>query len=83
MDRNNVVDFLFEELESFMINENWEYENVPEQARSIFTTICILRNCEADTGITDEMLRVLYFRAALEEIVEYDDFIQFMYEQLV
>lgn len=27
MNRNNVVDFLFEELESFMINENWEYDN--------------------------------------------------------
>lgn len=54
-----------------------------EQARAIFTTICLVGNIDADTRPCDEMLATLYWRAALEEIIDYDDFEKFMIELII
>lgn len=70
-------------LKNFMITENWDYNNVPEQARAIFTTICIIGDIQADTSQGDNILKDLYHISALEDLIEYDEFESFMYELLV
>lgn len=70
-------------LEDFMIDNNWDDEHVPEQARAFFTTICFVGHLDADTMCVDRMLNDLYFRAALEEIIEYEAFESFMMELIV
>lgn len=70
-------------LKNFMITENWDYNNVPEQVRAIFTTICIIGNIQADTLQGDSILKDLYEKSALEDLIEYDDFENFMYELIV
>ena len=77
--KNKLLDYLFD----FMIQENWENKNVKEQARAIFTTICCIGDIEADTKECDEILAVLYWRSALEELIEYEEFENFMLELIV
>lgn len=74
---------LYEYLEEFMIENNWENKHVPEQARAFFTTLCFTRGIDADTALADSTLSTLYFRAAMEEIMEYEDFENFMVEFIV
>lgn len=74
---------LYNYLESFMIENDWQDEYTPKQARAIFTTICLVGNIDADTRPCDEMLATLYWRAALEEIIDYDDFEKFMIELII
>lgn len=74
---------LYDFLENFMIQENWDDINVPEQARGIFTTICLIGKFEADTSVVDEMLRKTYINSALEEILKYEDYITFMLALIV
>lgn len=70
-------------LESFMITENWYNENVPEQARAIFTTLCIIGEIEADTLQADNILKDLYKKAAMDSLTEYDEFENYMYKLIV
>ena len=77
--KNKLLDYLFD----FMIQENWENKNVKEQARAIFTTICCIGDIEADTRECDEILSMLYWRSALEELIEYEEFENFMLELIV
>lgn len=74
---------LFNYLEQFMIQSNWEYDNVQEQSRAIFTTICLMCNIDADTKECDDMLKSLYWRSALEELIEYEEFERFMLKLVV
>lgn len=76
-------DVLFNYLESFMIESNWDYDNTAKQARAIFTTICFVGNIDADTCKCEKMLSDLYWRSAMEEIMEYDDFVTFMIELII
>lgn len=77
--KNKLLDYLFD----FMIQENWENKNVKEQARAIFTTICCVGDIEADTRECDEILSMLYWRSVLEELIEYEEFENFMLELIV
>jgi len=74
---------LFNYLVDFMIQNNWLDEYIPKQARAIFTTICLIGNIDADTRECHDILSVLYWRSALEEIIDYDDFEEFMIELIV
>lgn len=75
---------LFEYLENFMIQNNWLDEYTPKQARSIFTTICLIGNIDADTAACDNMLLELYNKADMESIdISYDDFEEYMVELIV
>lgn len=74
---------LYSFLKNFMITEYWNDVNVSEQARGIFTTICLIGKFEADTYLVDEMLRKTYIKADMEEIMEYEDYIQFMLKYIV
>lgn len=52
---------------------------VPEQARALFTTWCLLNNIEADTFNCDSTLQELYKLGDIEsENISYDDFENFM-----
>lgn len=53
-------EMLQSKLRHFMISENWLDKNVPEQARAIFTTICIINDWDADTSNTGMLLMKLY-----------------------
>lgn len=77
--KNELLNYLFD----YMIQENWENKNVKEQARAIFTTICCVGDIETDTRECDEMLAALYWRSALEELIEYEEFENFMLELIV
>ena len=69
---------LFDYLENFMIHTNWLDEDTPEQARAIFTTLCLVGYVDADTSVCDNMLFELYNKSALDELIPYDEFARFM-----
>jgi hypothetical protein len=59
--------------------ENWLSKNVPEKARAIFTTICIMSDWEADTSNAGILLMELYTEADIESVdFSYEDFVNFM-----
>jgi hypothetical protein len=71
-------------LKQFLITENWLDKNVPEQARAIFTTICIINEWECDTVQTGLLLMELYEQADIESVdISYEEFENFMYELIV
>ena len=70
-------------LEQFMIQNNWDDEYTHKQARSIFTTICLIENIDADTAECDAILAHLYVKAAMDEFMSYDDFEDYMIELIV
>lgn len=75
---------IYEKLKQFMIEENWyNNENIPRQARAMFVTICIMEDIEADTAAAENMLLDLYVSSALEDLMEYDEFENYMYEYMV
>lgn len=66
-------------LNQFLIQSNWLDENVPEQARALFTSWCLMENVDADTRKCDTTLLILYDNAALESVdITYDEFENFM-----
>lgn len=67
----------------FMIQNNWQYKNVPEQARAIFTTICLMENLEADTAEPDKILLEVFNRSAMDEHLGFESFKNFMYSHMV
>lgn len=76
-------DEILKYLEDFMIQTDWEDEKTPKQAKAIFTTLCFMGNIDADTKECDDILSTLYFRAALKELIAYDEFTNFMLELIV
>ena len=77
--KNELLNYLID----YMIQENWENKNVKEQARAIFTTICCIGNIKAGTKECDEILSTLYWRSALEYLIEYEAFEDFMLKLIV
>ena len=66
-------------LNQFLIESNWLDKNVPEQARALFTSWCLMEDVDADTGKCDITLLMLYDNAALVTIdIAYDEFEDFM-----
>lgn len=66
-------------LNQFLIESNWLDKNVPEQARALFTSWCLMEDVDADTGKCDRTLLMLYDNAALVTIdIAYDEFEDFM-----
>lgn len=75
---------IFDILKDFMIQNYWDNKNVKEQARAMFTTICVIGEIEADTNICDNMLLELYNSSALADIDEsYDEFENFMVKHII
>lgn len=66
-------------LNQFLIESNWLDENIPEQARALFTSWCLMEDVDADTGKCDRTLLMLYDNTALESVdITYDEFEDFM-----
>lgn len=71
-------------LKSFLIESYWLDANVPEQARAIFTTWCMMNNIDADTKACDDALAELYKSACIEDVdVSYDNFCNYMIALIV
>ena len=60
-----------------------KWPNVMNQARSLFTAICMVEDLEADTNMTDLMLSDLY--SLIEDVTDYtqEEFENFMLEDIV
>lgn len=67
----------------FSINVGWEDCHGKDQIRALFTSWCLIFHIDADTKECDETLNVIYWRAAMEEVVEYEDYERFMIEFIV
>lgn len=74
---------LFDYLKRFMDGGGWCADNLAEQYRAIFTTICFVGNIDADTAECDNMLLTLYNECGMEDFVEYDDFESYMITLIV
>ena len=65
-------------------SEGWEdAELQKEQFRSLFTSWCLINNVDADTRQCDEKLRKLYEKARLEELIDFEDFCNYMLRYLI
>ena len=67
-------DKLIEYLKDFLIQNNWCDKYTKEQARAIFTTICLMENIDADTAECDEILAYLYEEAEIVEVIDFDKY---------
>ena len=75
---------IFKCLKNHMISNYWDDTNIKEQARAMFTTICIMEDLEADTNVCDNMLLELYTSSALEELdISYEEFENFMVKHII
>lgn len=79
----NTKSEIFNYLKNFMVTHEWYMGNTPEQARAMFTALCFIGYIDADTAECDRLLNVLYDEAVMEEIMEYDEFVNFMVELIV
>lgn len=73
---------LIDYLKGFLLQTNWEDEHTPEQARAIFATTCLVGNIDVDTAECDNLLLELYNSAALDEVIKYNEFENFMIDYI-
>lgn len=75
---------LYSYLKTYVIQNSWEDEYTRNGARSIFTTICLCCNIDADTAICDQLLAELYQMADIQSTdVSREEFDNFMLEYIV
>ena len=67
----------------YAICVGWEDSHGKDQIRALFTGWCLIFHIDADTKECDDALNVIYWRAAMEELIEYEDYGQFMIELIV
>ena len=80
------MDIILQYLKEFLSDDDtsWDDEHVPEQARSLFTSWCLLNNILPDTYQCDRELTALYESGYIHEYnVTFDDFRKYMIEYLV
>lgn len=80
---------MFEWLKAFITENYWYSYPVPQQASSIFTTICMIWNIDADTTECDSMLHELWECVAVSEnlddyeVADYKEFENMMLHLIV
>lgn len=79
MNKNDLLNYMID----FAVENNWDYDNVPEQIRSFFTTWCFVFRIDASSKECEESLSTLFWRADLYEQFEYDEFTKFMLKLIV
>lgn len=79
MDKKEFLNYIID----YAIHTGWEDWNGKDQIRALFTSWCLIFRIDADTKECDEALNVIYWRAAMEELVKYKDYEQFMIEFIV
>lgn len=67
----------------YAIHTGWEDFHGKDQIRALFTSWCLINHIDADTKECDDALRNIYYRAAIDELEEYDDYVRFMVEFIV
>lgn len=65
---------LIEFLRNFLIQNDWCEKYTKEQARSMFTAICLFCNIDADTAECDEILSYVYEEAEIVETIDFDEY---------
>lgn len=80
----NVGAKIIEYLIDFLIQSYWQDENVPRQARALFTSWCLMENVIADTEKCDAMLLRLYNVSGMKWVdVPFEEFKTFMINLIV
>jgi hypothetical protein len=64
---------LIEYLKQFLIQNDWCDKYTKEQARAIFTALCLMEYIDADTAECDEILSYVYEASDIVETIEFDD----------
>lgn len=67
----------------YAIHTGWEDIHGKDQIRALFTSWCLIFHVDADTKECSDALNVIYWRAAMEELIEYENYEQFMIEFIV
>lgn len=79
-----INDEIIEYLIDFLIQYYWLDENIPERARALFTSWCLMKNVIANTKKCDSTLLKLYNASGLKYIdMTYEDFKNFMISLIV
>lgn len=78
----NKHDFL-NYISDYAVCTGWEGYHGKDQIRALFTSWCLIFHIDADTKECDDALNVIYWRAAMEELIEYENYEQFMIEFIV
>ena len=75
-------DFL-EYIKSYAVCTGWEDFHGKDQIRALFTSWCLIYHIDTDTVECDHALSQIYTIADLKELVEYEEYKQFMIEFIV
>lgn len=67
----------------YAIQNNWETKNVPERIRCFFTTWVYEYLLGADSEECKAALRKIYNQAAINELIEYEEFTYFMTRYII
>ena len=80
-----IVEAIYEHLKRHMIESDFIYDEYAlDQARALFTSLCVIGDISPDTSACDNMLLELYEDSDMESIDEpYDNFNAYMCELLV
>lgn len=79
MGKNEFLDYIAD----YAVNHEWQEANAKEQIRALFVSWCLVFCIDADSKDCDRALQVIYWRAALENSLEYEEFENYMLEFLV
>lgn len=79
MNKNEFLNYII----YYAIHIGWEDCNGKDQIRALFTSWCLIFQIDADTEECSDTLNIIYWRATMEELVEYEDYVQFMIEFIV
>ena len=67
----------------YAIHIGWEDFHGKDQIRALFTSWCLIFRIAVDTKECGDALYIIYWRAEMEELVEYEEYKQFMIEFIV
>lgn len=67
----------------YAIQNNWETKNVPERIRCFFTTWAHEYLLGADSEGCKAALEKIYNQAAINELIEYEEFMYFMMRYII
>lgn len=79
MNKQEFLNYIIE----YAIHTGWEDWNGKDQIRALFTSWCLIFHIDADTKECNDALNLIYWRAAMEELVEYEEYEQLMIEFIV
>ena len=79
MNKEEFLDYIVD----YAVYSGWEDCNGKDQIRALFTSWCLIHHIDADTKECGDALYVIYWRAEMEELVEFEKYKQFMIEFIV